>query len=86
MTPNRWGFYDIHGNVFEWCLDTYRAYPGGTAYSDSGTMKIFRGGAYYCPSSILRSACRAEPQKPDYRWVLGGFRVVIAPPHGEAED
>ena len=33
-------------NVFEWCLDTYRAYPGGTAYSDSGTMKIFRGGAY----------------------------------------
>ena len=86
LTPNPWGFYDIHGNVFEWCLDTYRAYPGGTAYSDSGTMKIFRGGAYYCPSSILRSACRAEPQKPDYRWVLGGFRVVIAPPHGQAED
>lgn len=45
LTTNPWGFYDIHGNLFEWCLDTYRAYPGGTAYSDSGKMKIFRGGA-----------------------------------------
>ena len=86
LTPNPWGFYDIHGNLFEWCLDTYRAYPGGTAYSDSGKMKIFRGGAYYCPSSILRSACRAEPQKPDYRWILGGFRVVLAPPVDQAEN
>ena len=86
LTPNPWGFYDIHGNLFEWCLDTYRAYPGGTAYSDSGKMKIFRGGAYYCPSSILRSACRAEPQKPDYRWILGGFRVVLAPPVDQTEN
>ena len=86
LTTNPWGFYDIHGNLFEWCLDTYRAYPGGTAYSDSGKMKIFRGGAYYCPSSILRSACRAEPQKPDYRWIFGGFRVVLAPPVDQAEN
>ena len=45
-----------------------------------------RGGAYYCPNYILRSACRNEPQKPDYRWVLAGFRVVLAPPLGQAED
>ena len=86
LTPNPWGFYDIHGNVFEWCLDTYRAYPGGSAFSDSGKLKVLRGGAYYCPRGILRSACRAEPQEPEYRWILAGFRVVLAPPLGQAED
>ena len=86
LKPNPWGFYDIHGNVFEWCLDIYTAYPQGRAYSDTGKLKILRGGAYYCPSSILRSACRAEAQKPDYRWMLGGFRVVLAPPVDQVED
>jgi formylglycine-generating enzyme required for sulfatase activity len=86
LTPNPWGFYDIHGNVFEWCLDTYRAYPGGSAFSDSGKLKGLRGGAYYCPRGILRSACRAEPQEPEYRWILAGFRVVLAPPLGQTED
>jgi hypothetical protein len=64
--------------------------PGGTGVSffkpDTGKLKILRGGAYYCPSSILRSACRAEAQKPDYRWILGGFRVVLAPPVDQVED
>ena len=86
LKPNPWGFYDIHGNVFEWCLDIYKAYPEGRAYSDTGKLKILRGGAYYCPSNILRSACRAEAQKPDYRWILGGFRVVLAPPVDQVED
>ena len=72
--------------MFEWCLDIYKAYPEGRAYSDTGKLKILRGGAYYCPSNILRSACRAEAQKPDYRWILGGFRVVLAPPPGQTED
>ena len=86
LKPNPRGFYDIHGNVFEWCLDIYKAYPEGRAYSDTRKLKILRGGAYYCPSSILRSACRAEAQKPDYRWTLGGFRVVLAPPVDQVED
>lgn len=86
LKPNPWGFYDIHGNVFEWCLDIYKAYPEGRAFSDTGKLKILRGGAYYCPRGILRSACRAEPQQPDYRWILAGFRVVLAPPLGQAED
>ena len=79
LKPNPWGLYDMHGNLFEWCLDSYEAYPGGKAFSSTGNMKVLRGGAYYCPSNILRSACRAESQKPDYRWILAGFRVVLAP-------
>jgi len=86
LKPNPWGLYDMHGNLFEWCVDAYVAYPGGSAFSTTGKMKVLRGGAYYCPSNILRSACRAEAQKPDYRWILAGFRVVLAPPLSQAED
>ncbi len=86
LTPNPWGLYDIHGNLFEWCLDTYKPYEGGPELNSNIFLKVLRGGAYYCPDFILRSACRAEPQKPDYRWILAGFRVVLAPPAGQAED
>ena len=86
LKPNPWGLYDMHGNLFEWCADAYVAYPDGSAFSTSGTMKVLRGGAYYCPSNILRSAFRAEAQQPDFRWILAGFRVVLAPPLGQAEN
>lgn len=79
LKPNPWGLYDMHGNVFEWCLDEYNAYPEGSAPSAGFNLKVTRGGAFYCPSNILRSACRTEPQQPDYRNMLTGFRVFLAP-------
>ena len=47
LKPNPWGLYDMHGNLFEWCADAYVAYPDGSAFSTSGTMKVLRGGVYY---------------------------------------
>ncbi|RME95025.1 MAG: formylglycine-generating enzyme family protein [Verrucomicrobia bacterium] len=75
LLPNPWGLYDMHGNVFEWCLGWYAPYPGGERL---GTDKLRnpRGGSYYCPLDYLRSASR-HPDA-DLPSDLIGFRVVLA--------
>jgi len=74
--PNPWGLYDMHGNVFEYCLDRLVPYPGGQpiAYLE---VRVSRGGSYYCPACVLRCADRSHAQLPDYRSRLHGFRVVL---------
>ena len=58
--PNAWGLYDMHGNVWEWCLDWHAAYSGDAADpvgADTGSARIIRGGSFgshpaYCGSAI----------------------------------
>ena len=67
LGANPWGLYDMHGNVWEWCLDWYAENLGTSAVTDpkgasSGTQRIVRSGAWECASYNCRSARRGyEP-------------------------
>lgn len=81
--PNAWGIYDMHGNLWEWCLDRWSDnLPGGSVTNpqgpEVGSSKVVRGGCYYNAGRICRSAYRGKGN-PAYRGNETGFRVVLAP-------
>ncbi|MBL8735164.1 MAG: formylglycine-generating enzyme family protein [Planctomycetes bacterium] len=81
---NAWGLHDMHGNVSEWCLDSWdnsANYPAGSVadpYEASGPYRIVRGGGWSFHSYLSRSAFRLGGV-PDFAHRSIGFRVVCAP-------
>ncbi len=66
FSPNKWGLYDCHGNVNEWCWDHYGEYdlentndPTGP---ETGTRHVYRGGGWNDFAKNMRSAYRAAGQ------------------------
>ena len=58
--PNKWGLYDVYGNVWEWVQDAYRReLPGGRdPLVTSGSPRVVRGGSWSSNAVLLRSANR----------------------------
>jgi formylglycine-generating enzyme required for sulfatase activity len=81
--PNQWGLHDMHGNVWEWCVDRWEdSLPGGTLTNTvrvaSGSLRVARGGSWLYEARACRTANR-DDYSPWNRCSDIGFRVVLAP-------
>lgn len=73
--PNPWGLHDMHGNVWEWCEDAWRALLVGGAEADASD-RTARGGSWFYHPDGARAAFRSRRPR-DYRARSLGFRISL---------
>jgi len=82
FSPNPFGLYNVHGNVWEWTQDCWhenydRAPTDGSAWTIncSGSPRVLRGGSWNDGPQNLRSASRSK-DRPEFRFYDIGFRLA----------
>ena len=77
---NDWGFYDMHGNVLEWCHDWFAKTEGESVDPQgppSGSFRVLRGGCWFFYERDCRSAYRLK-REPSIRNCIYGFRLACS--------
>ncbi|MCC7376336.1 MAG: formylglycine-generating enzyme family protein [Verrucomicrobiales bacterium] len=79
--PNAWGLYDLHGNVWEWCLDGWYDYGAQSEVDpvhkskNESASRVIRGGSGNRQARYCRSASRSHGG-PGVRFDCRGFRLA----------
>ena len=92
--PNAWGLYDMHGNVFEWCLDWHNYAEEEHLFKHQltdplgpniGSFRRLRGGGWTHGAVNARSACQVADY-PEYGGSYSGFRVTLTVSDGDYDE
>jgi formylglycine-generating enzyme required for sulfatase activity len=80
LPANPWGFREMHGNVWEWCEDSYQAEASRThdAVKGHSSDRVLRGGGWYAGIQSLRCANRGFGA-PGFTNLSVGLRVARDP-------
>ena len=75
MLPNAWGFHEMHGNVWEWCVAAATRVSLASADGDANVPAVMRGGSWANHAHNCRSASRIT-RASDYSRKTAGFRMA----------
>jgi serine/threonine protein kinase len=82
LSPNCWGLFDMHGNVNEWCSDSYNRYGAHDDPQEEATPfglpHVIRGGSFKQSYGACRAGARSH-SRPEQREDDLGFRVAMDP-------
>ena len=77
--PNKFGLYDMIGNIVEWCQNEFYEDAYKTSFDKNASKpngRVYRGGG--CQADIVTARCASRRGcSPDDKYAFIGFRIVV---------